>query len=428
MERRHEKSLGETLFTGRLSAGLAVVVLPKPGWTRKYATFTTHYGSIDSEFVVPGEKEPTRVPDGIAHFLEHKLFEEPEGNVFDKFAALGANTNAYTYYNLTSYLFSCAENFSECLQTLVNFVLNPYFTDENVAKERGIIEQELRMYNDSPGWRVQSNLMEAMYHRHPVRIDIGGTVESIQKISRETLYRCYQTFYHPSNMVLFVVGDVDPEKVFSQVSGLIEPRGFASQAEIQRIYPKEPEEVDRPWVSEDMVVSQPIFRMGYKDAAVGLTGGDQLRREVLTEIVLEAVLGESAPLYQKIYEAGLIDESFEIGYEGHSQYGFSVMGGKTRDPERLQVLLLNGLRTISDRGLESEDFERIRNSRWGSFLRWFDHPDGLAFAFNSLHFKGASLFDYPAVLGSLSLEEANRRLREHFDPANHCVSVINPKD
>lgn len=427
MERRKDQVLGETLYVERLPAGLPVVVLPKPGWVRKYATFTTHYGSIDSQFTVPGESAPIRVPDGIAHFLEHKLFEEPEGNIFDKFAALGANTNAYTYYNLTSYLFSGTDNFSQCLETLVNFVLNPYFTDENVAKERGIIEQELRMYNDSPSWRVHSRLMEAMYHRHPVRIDIGGTIESIQKIDRETLYRCYRTFYHPSNMVLLVTGDVDPRQVVDQVSKLIQTKGFDPQAEIKRIYPSEPPEIDQPWVAEEMVVSQPIFRMGYKDTRTGLTGSEQLRQEVLTEIILEAVIGKSSHLYQKLYEAGLIDDTFEVGYEGHTEYGFSVLGGQTRDPERLQVLLLNGLKAISDQGLDSDDFERVRRSRWGDFLRLFDHPDRMAFAFNSLHFKGVSIFDYPAVLEGLRVEEANRRLQDHFDPANHSVSAIYPK-
>ncbi|MCL5676748.1 MAG: insulinase family protein, partial [Firmicutes bacterium] len=316
-----EPTLREELHGATLTSGLPVYVLPRGGVVRKFATFAVHYGSVDNQFVVPGEGQATSVPDGIAHFLEHKLFEEKEGNVFDRFAALGADCNAYTYYTTTTYLFDCTDNFEPALDILVDFVQDPYFTEENVAKEKGIIQQELRMYNDSPGWRVRANLMKGLYHVHPVRIDIGGTVESIQRIDRETLYRCYRTFYHPSNMALFVVGDVDPDRVIERVAGRMAKRKLAPQPPIERIFSPEPTGVRQQRTEEKMVVAQPILRIGFKDSDLGLTGPDQLRKELISELVLDVFLGRGSSLYQELYEDGLVSDRFELGFEGGRRSG-----------------------------------------------------------------------------------------------------------
>lgn len=428
MQALHDATLGETLYLERLPSGLAVAVLPKPGKVRKFATLAARYGSIDNRFVVPGESRPTEVPDGIAHFLEHKLFEEPDGeNAFDKFARLGADTNAYTYYTTTTYLFSCADRFAEALDLLIDFVSEPYFTDENVEKEKGIIEQELRMYHDSPGWRVQSNLLQAMYQRHPLRVDIGGTVESIRRIDKETLYRCYRTFYHPSNMVLFAVGEVEPGAVIEQVAARIGRRFQQPQGEIRRLYPEEPAAVGDRWVSDRLVVSQPIFRLGFKDRRIGLTASQQLEKELLTELALEALFGKGSPLYQELYEEGLIDETFHAGYEGDRDYGYTVIGGETRDPRRLHERLLRGIDQARRGGIAGADFERVRRSMEGAYLRLFDRPDWLAFTFNSLHFRGIDLFEYPRLLRRLDADAASARLMEHLDPEASVVSVIEPK-
>src|SRR5690606_38157317 len=223
VRRHHVRQLDEELTVGTLPNGLEVFVLRKPGFSKKYAVFSTRYGSIDRTFRHPGDGTWHTVPDGIAHFLEHKLFEEEGGNAFDRFAALGASANAYTSYTMTSYLFSCSDHFRENLDILLDYVQEPYFTDENVEKEKGIIEQEIRMYQDHAAYRTMRTLLNCLYHQHPVRIDILGSVESIRRIDKDTLYRCHEAFYHPSNMALFVVGEVDPGEVFELVEADMAP-------------------------------------------------------------------------------------------------------------------------------------------------------------------------------------------------------------
>jgi predicted Zn-dependent peptidase len=232
--------LGERLFSKRSKNGLQIYVMPKKDYNKIFAMYSTHYGSIDSEFIVPDTGEHLKVPEGIAHFLEHKMFEMEYGNVFDKFAELGASSNAFTNYNNTTYLFSATSYFHENLQLLLEYVETPYFTEPSVEKEKGIIAQELRMYEDEPQWQVLFNLLKCLYYKHPVRIDIGGTVESIQKIDVDTLYKCYNTFYHPSNMIFFVIGCIEPEQVFELVEKNEATKGLVPQDDIKRIYPEEP--------------------------------------------------------------------------------------------------------------------------------------------------------------------------------------------
>lgn len=428
VEVARDEVLKEELYRAKLPSGLEIFVLPKKGFARKYATFATRYGSVDSKFVVPGEVEPAEVPEGIAHFLEHKLFEEEWGSVFDKFAELGADCNAYTDYTTTTYLFSATDHFSQCLDLLIDFVQRPYFTDENVAKEKGIIEQELRMYLDDPGERVRVNLLQALYQKHPVRVEIGGTVESIQRIDKETLYRCYRTFYHPSNMVVFVVGEVDPRGVIEQVAGNVARKGYGPQAEIRRLFPEEPDDIEQAWVSADLSVSQPLFRMGFKDVRTGGDGADLVQREAVTRVILEALVGKGSTLYQRLYEEGLVDARFGADYTVERDFGYSTIGGETKDPERLQVLLLNGINAARDRGIPAADFERCRRKLAGEALSLLDNFPNLAYTFNDWYFKGALVFDYLKALQSLTLEAVNDRLREHLDTGLHAVSVVYPKE
>lgn len=428
MQEIRDPQLGESLFTATLPSGLPVYVLPRRGIARKYATFATHYGSVDSTFVVPGDTEPTHVPDGIAHFLEHKLFEEPDGtDTFARFSRLGATCNAYTYYTTTTYLFSTVENFPECVDVLVDFVQTPYLTDENVAKEQGIIEQELRMYQDMPGWRLNANLLGSMYHHHPVRIEIGGTVESIRRIDKETLLLCHRTFYHPSNMVFFAVGDIDPAETIERVAAAVAKLGLGPQQDIQRLYPSEPATVRQQWVEQQMAVAAPLLRLGYKETRLGLHGDDLLRQSVLTELVLAATTGPGSELYEELYAEGLIDDSFGSGYQCQPGFGHAILGGQTPDPERLAARLRETLTDFAANGLPEEAFERIRRVVTGRYVGLFDSPDSLAFLVNSLHFNGVGLFRYPDVLAGLDYAAANARLRELFDPERSVVSVVKPK-
>lgn len=419
--------LREALYSKRLPSGLQVYVLPKPGFARKYATFATRYGSIDSEFGVPGETEPLRVPDGIAHFLEHKLFEEEHGNVFDDFARLGANCNAYTDYTSTTYLFSCVDHFNQCLEILLDFVQRPYFTDENVEKEKGIITQELLMYQDDPGNRVRTGMLEALYSRHPIRIDIGGTPESVSRITKDLLYRCYRTFYHPSNMVLFVVGDVEPEQVMAQVEVNQAAKDYQAQGDIRRVFPEEPDAVAQDRKVQEMAVAQPMYRLGFKDTRLGLWGAHLAVRDAATRIALEALVGMGSPLFQSLYEEGLVDLGFGADYHGDKDFGYCTLGGDTRDPERLNQKLLEGALEMAERGIAPEDFDRAHRKFHGDTLRLFNNFSGLAYFFNHWLFKGVTLFDYLDVVARLTADDVNRRAREIFRTENHVVSTVVPK-
>jgi predicted Zn-dependent peptidase len=419
--------LAEKITWRRLGTGLEVFVLAKPGYKKKYATFATRFGSIDSRFIAGGEGEETEVPDGVAHFLEHKLFEEEGGSVSDRFARLGASSNAFTNFTNTAYLFSTTENFTECLEILLDFVQQPYFTAESVEKEKGIIEQEIRMYEDNPQWRVFFNLLEALYREHPVQKDIAGTVESIRRIDKDVLYKCYRTFYHPSNMAVFVVGDVEPESVLDQVDSNITRRDYQPQGEIKRIYPQEPPVLTRDCISQQLVVSQPIFNMGYKDLDVGYDGERQFRRELLTELVLDAILGSSSRLYNDLYEEGLIDDEFDTGHVAEKNYGHTVIGGETRDPEMLYRRLRDGIERARQEGISGELFEHHRRKITGGFLKSFNSLEFVANNFLAYHFRGINFFNYLDVLNSLTAEEANNRLRSHFGDDNCARSVILPK-
>ena len=418
--------LQEKLYRRRIEPGLEVFVLPKKGYRKKYATFSANFGSIDSHFVVEGEGKEIVVPDGVAHFLEHKLFEDETGNVFDKFAVLGASSNAFTNFTNTTYLFSATENFPECLEVLLDFVQTPYFTEESVEKEKGIIEQEIRMYEDNPQWRLFFNLLEALYQEHPVKIDIAGTVESINKIDKDILHKCYRTFYHPSNMVVFVVGDVEPESVLNQVENNLNKYNHQPLGEINRLYPTEPPEIVRDYVEQTLVVSEPLLNLGFKETDVDYDGLPLFKREIATSLMLEAVFGSSSQLYNELYEEGLIDDEFDAGYVAEVGYGHTVIGGETAHPEKLYELLVAGIKRAQEQGIDAQTFEHHKRKMMGEFLKSFNSLEFIANNFPAYHFKNINFFEYLEVMQDIKLEEINVRLQEHLDFKRMACSVIKP--
>ncbi len=421
---RHEQ-INETLYYEKLPNGLDVYILPKHGFSKTYATFTTKYGSIDNHFQIPGE-DKVKVPDGIAHFLEHKMFEEEDGDVFNKFADYGASANAFTSFDRTAYLFSSTGHVKENLTTLLNFVQSPYFTDENVEKEKGIIGQEIKMYDDNADWRVYFGLIENMYHKHPVKIDIAGTVPSITEITKEMLYTCYETFYHPSNMLLFVVGAVQPEEIIELVRDNQAQKNYGQQAEIQRFFEEEQAVVAKSESIRHMSVAMPKIMFGYKEKTVGLTGDHLLKRELATQLVLDILLGQSSDLYQRLYEQGLINDTFGTDYSGEAQYGFSVMGGDTPQPEKLVQLVTEGLELAKEKGISQEDFELNRKKKIGSFLRSLNSIEFIANSFTKYKFNGSDLFHIVPTLEKMTLEDVNQRLRDHIQNEQLSISMIKP--
>ncbi|MBW4841642.1 MAG: insulinase family protein [Paenibacillaceae bacterium] len=423
METIRYDALQETLYRETMENGLQVYVLPKPGFQKTYATFSTKYGSIDNHFRVEGQ-EDIAVPDGIAHFLEHKMFEEPEGDIFATFASQGASANAFTSFDQTVYLFSATENIPANLETLVNFVQHPYFTDQNVEKEKGIIGQEIGMYRDNPDWRVYFGLIEAMYKVHPVHIDIAGTVESIGTITKETLYTCYNAFYHPSNMLLFVVGGVDPEEVFKLVRDNQAKKDYKPQGTIDRLFETEPQEVSEKRRESRLPVSQPKCLFGFKETRLGLTGEDLLKRDLATKLALDLLFGASTRLYQKLYDMDLISDSFGHEYNSNPNYAFSAIGGDTKDPDRMLAVIKEESEALLASGFRQEDFERARKKKIGGYLRMLNSPENIAHEFTRYNFRGGDLFAVLPIYESLTLEDINTRLREHIDWEQLAVSIV----
>ncbi|MGE6666974.1 EF-P 5-aminopentanol modification-associated protein YfmH [Paenibacillus xylanexedens] len=423
MESIRYEHLQETLYYEVMDNGLHVYILPKPGFQKTYATFATKYGSVDNHFQVEGQEE-VKVPDGIAHFLEHKMFEEPTGDIFATFASHGASANAFTSFDQTVYLFSATEHVNENIQTLVDFVQNPYFTDQNVEKEKGIIGQEIDMYADNPDWRVYFGLIEAMYQKHPVHIDIAGTVESIRTITKEMLYECYNTFYHPSNMLLFVVGGVDPQEVIDMVRSNQEQKDYKPQGSIQRFFEPEPKQVGEARREAKLAVSLPKCLFGFKETDVGLTGEQLLRRDMTTQLMMDLLFGSSTRLFQKLYDEDLISDSFGHEYNSSPQYAFSAIGGDTKDPDQLLARIREEVDAIVEKGFESTDFERARKKKIGGYLRMLNSPENIAHEFTRQQFRGGDFFNMLPLYESITLEDVNLRLREHIRWDHLAVSLV----
>ncbi|OME89492.1 MULTISPECIES: EF-P 5-aminopentanol modification-associated protein YfmH [Paenibacillus] len=423
MESIHYDNLQETLYYEVMDNGLHVYVLPKPGFQKTYATFATKYGSVDNHFKVEGESE-TRVPDGIAHFLEHKMFEEPEGDIFAKFASNGASANAFTSFDQTVYLFSATENIHENLETLINFVQNPYFTDQNVEKEKGIIGQEINMYQDNPDWRVYFGLIEAMYKVHPVHIDIAGTVESIGTITKEDLYTCYNAFYHPSNMLLFVVGGVDPVETMNLIRSNQAAKSYEKQGSIERLFDQEPQGVEEKRRESRLAVSLPKCLFGFKEKQIGLTAEEQLRRDLTTKLMMDLLFGSSTELYQQLYDEDLISDSFGHEYNSSPQYAFSAVGGDTKDPDQLLERIRTEVDKLKATGFQVSDFERARKKKMGGYLRMLNSPENIAHEFTRYQFRGVDFFKVLSVYESIAIDDVNRRLQEHVDWDQLAVSIV----
>ncbi|HZK25480.1 MAG TPA: pitrilysin family protein [Oscillospiraceae bacterium] len=419
--------LREKISWRRIEPGLEVFVLPKKGYNKKYATYSTNFGSINSRFIVEGQERELQVPDGVAHFLEHKLFEDEQGNAFDRFAVLGASSNAFTNFTSTTYLFSATENFTEGLELLLDFVQDPYFTEESVEKEKGIIGQEIRMYEDNPQWRLFFNLLGALYQEHPVRIDIAGTVESISKIDKEVLYQCYRTFYHPSNMAMFVTGDVDAERVLEQIEENIQRHDYQPLGEIKRLFPQEPAEIAKEYVEQTLVVSEPVLNIGFKEQDLGYGGEKLFKREIATNLMLDVVFGPSSKLYNELYEEGLVDDEFDAGYVAEQDYSHSIIGGETAEPEKLFARLVEGIKRAQREGISTETFAHYQRKAMGEFLKSFNSLEFIANNYPAYHFKKINFFDYLQVLHDLTQDEVNQRLQEHLSLDYLARSVIWPK-
>jgi predicted Zn-dependent peptidase len=423
METTVFEQVQETLYHEKLPNGLTVYLVPKRGFSKTYAVFTTRYGSIDSHFKTRSGEE-IHVPDGIAHFLEHKMFEKKDRDVFQEFSQNGASYNAFTTFTRTAYLFSCTDHLEKNLNLLLDFVQEPYFTEKSVEKEKGIIGQEITMYDDNPDWKVYMNLLKAMYQEHPVKIEIAGTIESIAKITPETLYQCYETFYHPANMLLLVVGSFDPQAVMQLIRDNQAKKSFSPAPQIERLYPQEPTALAQQRVEHHLAVGLPKCLIGFKETKTGLTGEALLRRELTTKLLLEILFGTSSPLYQKLYDSQLITDTFDFDYSSEKDYAYSIMGGDTPDPDMLIDTIKQELEKVLQGGIDEQAFERSKRKKIGHQLRALNSVEFIANQFTSYKFNGNDLFDVLPVLETITREEIETRMAEHFRFEQMAVSIV----
>lgn len=417
-------TIGEQVYYEKLDNGLDVFLIEKPEYNKTYATFTTKYGSIDNTFTPLGNTELTSVPDGIAHFLEHKLFESEEGDVFLDFAENGASANAYTSFTRTAYLFSATDKVKTNLETLLNFVQDPYFTEENVEKEKGIIAQEIKMYDDDPSWRLYFGAIANIFHNHPVKIDIAGTVESISEITKDDLYLCYDTFYHPSNMILVVIGSFESKEMIELIRDNQQSKQFEEASPIKRFFEDEPNSVAIKEKTIKMDISKPKSLVGIKLKTNSETKFD-IKRELSISLALDILFSKSGNYYQEMIDLGLINESFSFEYNEENGYGFSVIGGDTDKPTEMTEYIID---KISDVSINDESFTRIKKRTLGTFIKSLNSLEYIANQYTGYYLKGYNLFEVKDYLMNLTKEEFDGYISDFFDVEMTTTFTIQPEN
>ncbi len=415
--------LGEQVYRTTLNNGLPVVVVPRPGFTRKLAYFVTDYGALHTQFQVDGES--ICAPAGVAHYLEHKLFDMPDRDVTAEFAAMGAIPNAFTSYDMTAYYFSCTENFEGCLRLLLEYVSTPYFTDESVQKEQGIIGQEIGMNEDNPDTRVFENMVDGMYCNHPIAVPILGWRDTIAKITPAVLESCHRAFYRPDNMLLCVVGDVDPAQVVQLAEQILPPKP-AETVTRQRRW-QEDMTCKQHYVEQTMEVAMPMFQLGFK-CEPPENGEQAVFWEAVGDLAAEALYGESSPLYLQLYEMGLIDNSFAGGYETVEGMALLTASGDSRDPKAVADAIMQAAKRLVAEGLAEKDFLRMKRSAMGRRIRDLDSFDSTAFRVCAYHFSGFDYFRFPEIYRQVEIKDILDFIARTVTEERSCLSVITPKE
>lgn len=415
----------EKLYVEKLENGLTVMIMPKKNIQKKYMIWATNFGSIDNKFIAPNDKEETNIPDGVAHFLEHKMFEQQNGtNSLDTLTALGVNANAYTTTDHTCYLFECTDNFYPAMDELMDYVQNPYFTDQNVEKEKGIIGQEIQMYDDYPSWAVYMNAMKCMYKNNPIIIDIAGSIESISKIDKEVLYKCYNTFYHPSNMVMCFAGEFEPEALIEEVKKRLKPT--EKHGEIKRIYPEEPEQIVKKENTQNMEVSMPIFVIGIKDVIdnKNCTSSSIVKKHIVIEILLNMLIGKSSKLYKKLYEAELITGEPYLDYEFSKQYAHVSITGQSNDPKKVLEKFEAEIKKMKENDIDLAHFQRVKNMIYGNYVKEYDDVAEICRMFVGDYMKGINSFEYIEEYEQVTPEYTKQVLEEVFKEEKTVLSIV----
>ncbi|RPF48314.1 putative Zn-dependent peptidase [Hydrogenoanaerobacterium saccharovorans] len=415
--------LNERYVKIKHKSGLTMLLCPKPQFSSAYALFGAEIGSIDTTFKTGQDKDFVTVPAGIAHYLEHKLFESEDGDAFERYAKTGASANAFTSFDKTAYLFSCADNFKESIEILLDFVTHPYFTEETVRKEQGIIGQEIKMYDDNPDWRVLFNLLGALYVNNPVRVDIAGTVESIAEIDADLLYRCYNTFYNLNNMVLVVAGNFEIDTVLEVADRILKP---AQDVSIEAKVPDEPRTVNQPRVEMKLPVAMPMFNIGFKE----ITGSkrENAMNQVLDEILIEILAGEASPLYRRMYDSALINSTFGSEVFAGRDYIATLFSGESRDPDKVYDEICTEIERVQREGIDPAAFDRCRKAIYGRYIRMLNNVEGVASALMQSHFCEFNVYELIDLIADCTLNQLTKRLNDNFSREHSAISIIHPAE
>lgn len=411
----------EKIYIEKLENGLTIMVVPKK--TRKrYIVWSANFGSIDNKFYAPGENILTVVPDGIAHYLEHKLFEQENGtNSLDVLSSIGVDANAYTTNDHTAYLYECTENFEEALDEFMNYVQNPYFTDENVEKERGIIEQEIMMYDDYPEWVIYMNAMKCLYKDNEMNIDVAGTKETIAKINKEKLYKIYNSFYRPENMIIVLSGNFVPEEIIEKVKSKITMK--SNPNETKRVYNKEQPEISQKYIEQNMDVSMPIALIGYKDNDLN---HEVIKKDIAISILGNIIFGKSSKLFEKLYEEGKIFSEPSINYEFSKTFAHILIQLQTNFVDDVINEISQTIGNLKRDGIEEEDFERSKKRIYGDLVKDYNDVSNIASGIVADYFRDINSFDYFEEFSSINKEYTEKILKELFVDSKKVVSVIKP--
>ncbi|WP_430785819.1 EF-P 5-aminopentanol modification-associated protein YfmH [Virgibacillus flavescens] len=410
MKSHHYKDINEELISEKLSNGLQVFLLPKKELSKTYAIFSTNYGSVDLSFVPRNKENAVTVPEGVAHFLEHKLFEKEDHDVFADFSKQGASANAFTSFTTTAYLFTATNQIEKNVETLLNFVQEPYFSDASVEKEKGIIGQEITMYDDQPDWRVFMGTLKNLFHDHPAKTDIAGTIDSIAKITKDDLYECYNTFYHPDNMTLFIAGNFDKEKIMNLIKENQLTKEFEPPAQIKRIVPHEPNNVFKKEYTLTMPVTRPKCSVGIKSNAdyhAGKDADSYLFQDLVQSMVLDYYFSEGGTFYQQLYKEGVIDNSFYFETNIEKGFGYAIIGSNTSEPDKFSERVKEMLLSIKEKKISSEDFERMKKKQIGHVLHAMNSIEFIAKKYIHYHTLGVDFLTIIPSIQSLSHSEVS---------------------
>lgn len=409
----------EKLYIEKLENGLTVMILPRKNVRKKYIIWGPNFGSIDNRFIIPGNNKETILPDGVAHFLEHKMFEQESGvNSLDTLTALGVSANAYTTNDHTAYLYEATDNFYDALDEYMNYIQNPYYTDENVEKEKGIIEQEINMYEDYPEWQVYLNALKCIYKELTIRLDIAGSVQSISGITKEMLYDCYNNFYTPANMALVVCGDFKPEEILEEIKKRIT---IKENKELpKRIYPEEPEEINEKEKVVKMELSNPIFVVGFKDKVEP----NMVKKHIAIEIVLNTLFGKSSKLYKELTDENILLGTLDLEYEYSKEYAFVLITGTSRDPRKVFNRINEEIQNAVKNGLNAEDFERNKKKIYGDYITEYNSVENSSRMFLADYFRGINSFDYLEEYTNVTKEYAEGILQEVLDLNKEVLSIV----